>query len=115
MKDKNKSIKLTDNIIIEGLDLSPKVSKAFLDRFVDAVLKGIPDPIELDEYLPYDEAKAIVHELKVDGWMQWHQYCISDNKPNNIPSNPEKHYKNKGWVDWSDWMGTKPKGDLNEK
>ena len=27
-------------------------------------------------------------------------------KPSDIPSNPDKAYKNKGWIDWGDWVGT---------
>jgi hypothetical protein len=27
-------------------------------------------------------------------------------KPKGIPSTPSTTYKNKGWIDWYDWLGT---------
>ncbi|MBT4327066.1 MAG: hypothetical protein HOD60_09215, partial [Candidatus Nitrosopelagicus sp.] len=34
------------------------------------------------------------------------EYCTSSNKPDNIHTNPDKFYKNKGWISFGDWLGT---------
>lgn len=56
-------------------------------------------------FLPYEEAKALAHTLNFKSREEWRDYCKSGMKPINIPTNPEKYYKNKGWVNWYDWLG----------
>jgi hypothetical protein len=54
---------------------------------------------------------AFIHTLSLNGTTAWWQYCAGDLeaskglKPDDIPSNPQKAYENKGWISWSDWMG----------
>jgi hypothetical protein len=38
----------------------------------------------------------------VADWEKYHK----KNKPGQLPYSPQKHYKNKGWKDWGDWLGT---------
>lgn len=35
---------------------------------------------------------------------EW-RHLKSDKLPKGIPSHPDRVYKNKGWVDWYDWLG----------
>jgi hypothetical protein len=58
------------------------------------------------EWLDYLEARDFVRGLNLKSRNEWNQYCKSGNKPNNIPSNPEKTYVNKGWIGIGDWLGT---------
>jgi superfamily II DNA or RNA helicase len=58
------------------------------------------------KYLPYVDAKKIVRGLNLESSNQWREYCKGENRPSNIPSNPNTTYKNNGWIDWSDWLGT---------
>ena len=58
---------------------------------------------ELD-FLPYEEAREFVRKLGFNNSSEWRQY--SKNKPANIPSNPQKTYKGKGWINFSDFIGT---------
>jgi hypothetical protein len=65
----------------------------------------------LMEYLPYSEAKAFVHALKINSAKEWDAYCVGktshlSKKPSNIPANARAVYQNKGWIDWGDWLGT---------
>ena len=65
----------------------------------------------LMEYLPYSEAKAFVHALKINSAKEWNAYCAGktshlSKKPSNIPANARAVYQNKGWIDWGDWLGT---------
>ena len=61
---------------------------------------------KLKEFLSFEIAKKKVVKLRLQGLQEWRQYCISGEKPNNIPSNPEKIYKESGWVGYGDWLGT---------
>jgi hypothetical protein len=58
----------------------------------------------MSKFLPFDEAKSFVHELKIKSSREWLVYCKSGNKPKNIPSTPDRLYKGKGWVSWGDWF-----------
>ncbi len=55
-------------------------------------------------FLPYEEAKIIVHRLKLKTIREWKSYAKSDQKPKDIPSSPDHVYKNKGWISWRDWL-----------
>jgi len=44
--------------------------------------------------------------LFINSQKEWAQYCKSGNKPKNIPANPWRAYKTKGWIDWGNWLGT---------
>ncbi len=56
-------------------------------------------------FLSFNEAKCFIHTLKLKGQKDWEKYCKSGNKPSNIPTNPQRTYKNKGWINWSDFLG----------
>jgi hypothetical protein len=58
------------------------------------------------KYLPYDEARAYVHTLKLLNKEDWWEYCQLDNKPKNIPPQPQSYYNGKGWLGFDDWLGT---------
>lgn len=60
-------------------------------------------------YLSYDEAKAFIHTLKLKSFKDWEKYNKICKRPCIIPSHPHEFYKNKGWVNWYDWIGTQKK------
>jgi len=35
----------------------------------------------------------------------WLQFIRDGGRPDDVPSNPDKEYRNDGWSGWSDWMG----------
>ncbi len=57
-------------------------------------------------YRPYKEAREFVRKLNLKNFTEWTEYCKSGNKPDDIPSSPKNNYKNKGYVDLGDWLGT---------
>jgi hypothetical protein len=57
------------------------------------------------EILPFEEAKKIVLEHKFKN-MEQYQKWVTTKKPPDIPFNPDRVYKNKGWISWGDWLGT---------
>ena len=58
---------------------------------------------------PFEEAREFTRSLNLRGSEEWFQYCKSGKdgkpRPDDIPSNPDKAYKNNGWKDWVDWLG----------
>ena len=63
------------------------------------------------EYRPFDEARKFVHALKLKSGTEWRQYCKGEleginPKPEDIPTNPHRNYKDQGWKGWGDWLGT---------
>ena len=63
-------------------------------------------------FLSFKEAREFVRSLGLKGTPDWDKYCKSGNKPDNIPSNPDRSYKNKGWKGMGDWTGT---GNIRNK
>lgn len=61
------------------------------------------------EYLTFLEAKEYVQKLNLSNNLEWREYCISGKKPNNIPSDVGKIYKDEGWKGMKDFLGTSTK------
>jgi hypothetical protein len=62
-----------------------------------------------NNFLPFKEARVFVRKLKLKNYKEWREYCISGQKPKNIPSTPHMVYKNKGWKNVYNWLGTPQK------
>jgi hypothetical protein len=58
------------------------------------------------EFSSFEEAKEIVRLLKLKTQKEWQIFCSSGKKPKDIPSIPNRTYKNKGWTTWGDWLDT---------
>eukprot|EP00944_MAST-04C_sp_MAST-4C-sp1_P003293 g3293.t1 len=57
-------------------------------------------------FLPYEEAKKVVNALGLksrDDWRRWSRM----ERPPDIPSHPQRSYKNAGWNGFADWLGKK--------
>ena len=59
------------------------------------------------QFRDFESAREFARSLKLSGQIEWTEYRKSGNKPEDIPSAPDQTYKNKGWVNWGDWLGTK--------
>ena len=57
------------------------------------------------EFRSFEDAKEFVQKLGLKSYTEWEEYRKSGNKPDNIPSDPGRTYKNifKGY---SDFLGT---------
>jgi hypothetical protein len=55
-------------------------------------------------FLSFKESREFVRSLKLKSKKEWLEYRNSGNKPDNIPSNPERTYK-KEWKGTSDFLG----------
>jgi hypothetical protein len=54
-------------------------------------------------------ARAFVHKLKLKSQSEWRKWCGGKTgkgtRPVDIPSTPEREYKNQGWISMGDWLG----------
>lgn len=62
-----------------------------------------------NQYLPFKEAREFVIKLNLEV-AQWKAYANNqldgyEQKPLNIPKKPQKAYKDKGWIDFDNWLG----------
>jgi superfamily II DNA or RNA helicase len=57
-------------------------------------------------YRDFKKARKFTRELRLRTQKEWFLFCKSGNKPQDISSNPQLTYKNKGWISWGDWLGT---------
>jgi hypothetical protein len=57
------------------------------------------------QFLPFEEAREYVRNLKLRTVEEWWEYCKSGKKPLYIPSAPERIYTDK-WISYGDFLGT---------
>ena len=58
------------------------------------------------KYMSFEEARKIILSMRLKNTGEYKEYCKSGNKPSGIPSYPNYYYKNKGWTNWGDFLGT---------
>jgi hypothetical protein len=58
-----------------------------------------------EDMLPFAVARAIVRKLKLKGQKEWLAWSKSGQRPSNIPSNPDRTYRDDGWISYPDWLG----------
>ena len=58
--------------------------------------------------MPFEEARKFVWSLNLESVKEWRDYCEGKSpdkpvKPANIPNDPEKVYREDGWIGYKDW------------
>ena len=56
-------------------------------------------------YKTYKQAREFVRGLNLKSARDWEEFAKSGEKPEDIPSNCQRIYKEKGWTSWPDWLG----------
>jgi DNA polymerase elongation subunit (family B) len=59
---------------------------------------------QMSRFLPFVQARVYVRSLKLKSISEWTKYCKSGRKPTNIPSNPDKKYKDQGWISFGELL-----------
>jgi hypothetical protein len=57
------------------------------------------------EPAPFEVAREIVHSVQLGTRKEWDRWQSSGERPPQIPAAPQKVYRNRGWIDWDDWLG----------
>ena len=55
--------------------------------------------------LPYEDARSFVHSQNLKSAREWNDFTKTPKFPQSIPAAPYSVYKDKGWVNWRDWLG----------
>ncbi|MCX6172579.1 MAG: DEAD/DEAH box helicase family protein [Flavobacterium sp.] len=58
------------------------------------------------QWMPFEEAREFVRTLNIKSAKGWMKFSQSSKRPFNLPSSPQTTYKNIGWENWSNWLGT---------
>ena len=61
---------------------------------------------EMKEFRDFESAREFVRSLKLKTDNEWREYCKSGTRPYDIPASPNTTYKNKGYLNLGDWLGT---------
>jgi superfamily II DNA or RNA helicase len=57
-------------------------------------------------WMPFEEARAIIRNLGLKNATEWHEYSRTDNLDKRIPRAPAVAYRDIGWISIGDWIGT---------
>ena len=58
------------------------------------------------QFLPFKQARAFARRLGLKNESEWRALSMSDKRPDDVPSNPHREYRKRGWVGMGDWLGT---------
>ena len=67
----------------------------------------------MTKFRDFESAREFARALKLKGRKEWQEYCKSDNKPDDIPADPNQTYK-KDYKGVGDWLGTGRVADQNK-
>lgn len=73
-------------------------------------LKGNTNKI-FGEWRDFNEAREFVRSLNIQNTLDWKKYCKGEldgyqPKPDDIPAGADYAYRDDGWIDYGDWLGT---------
>jgi len=57
-------------------------------------------------FLPFGEALVVARSLNLANLREWRVWSKEGMCPPNVPSNPDRAYKDGGWQGWGHWLGT---------
>lgn len=58
-----------------------------------------------DRWLSFYNAREFARSLGLWTERDWDEYWNMNPRPKNIPRNPYRVYRGKGWISWADWTG----------
>ena len=81
---------------------------------------GTPVKRNRKSWRSFSAARSLIHRIGLQNIAEWHAYSAgklrsSGSRPEDIPSAPHLVYRNDGWRDYSDWLGTDRKGNARRR
>ena len=58
------------------------------------------------KFRKFEEAREFARSLKLRSRSAWRKWAKTQQRPSSIPTKPDRTYKNSGWIDFDDWLGT---------
>ena len=59
------------------------------------------------EWRSFDKARTFAHSKRFKNVKEWNAFASSEQRPDDIPFNPDAVYKESGWSGWPDFLGKK--------
>jgi len=59
-----------------------------------------------EQFKPFAEARKFAQSLNLTTVTEWREFAASNKRPPDIPNSPHSAYRDKGWVNYGDWLGT---------
>jgi hypothetical protein len=59
-----------------------------------------------NKFRSFEDARIFARTINLKSQKDWRNYCNKEKKPQDIPTDPGTTYKNKGWVNYGDFLGT---------
>ncbi|XRA99258.1 methyltransferase [Pycnococcus provasolii] len=73
--------------------------------FLDPARAGVRAQGAADRYRSFEDAREYMHaQADVLTRDQWRDWCRDDNRPEDIPGDPQAYYAGKGWESWPDFL-----------
>jgi hypothetical protein len=95
-------------------DIPSKPNRTFKDKgwksLGDWLGTGTVAP-RLREYRPFEKARKFARSLGLKSGKEWQEFCKGQlpekgTLPKDIPASPNNPYRDEGWINWGDWLGT---------
>lgn len=58
------------------------------------------------KFITYEQCKMFAKTLNIKTQKEWFKYWKDNDRPIDVPHTPQNYYKDKGWIDWYDFLGT---------
>ena len=91
---------------IEGVTSINQLYKVEAEEFNKAVQLKVWDKVAIGNYRSYEEARNYALQNKIKTQNEWRKFTKNKNFLLDIPKDPYKVYKNKGWVSYGEFLGT---------
>ena len=66
------------------------------------------------EWRDFEEARDYARSLGLKSKEEWKEWSKSGDRPPDIPSEPDRVYKDEGWLSWGDFLGYRPAGEWRD-
>jgi superfamily II DNA or RNA helicase len=64
------------------------------------------DKLSRFQWMPFEEARKFTQSLNLKSHNEWKKYIKSLERNKYLPVSPQRIYKNKGWENWGNWLGS---------
>ncbi len=92
---------------VDGITKINVLTRVNEQEFNKSIQLKVWDRVAFGNWRSYEEAKRYVQLLNFNTSSEWYNYCRIEKKlPLDLPRKPDSAYKNCGWVNWGDFLGT---------
>ena len=92
---------------VDGITSINELYKVEAEEFNKAVQLKVWDKVALTNYMSFLEAKSLIQKFKFKNYRpDFYNFITSEKRPKNLPFKPDIFYKNQGWKNWGDFLGT---------